>query len=249
MPTQPLGEHIVTAYEDELSQLAQSISEMGGLAEAAVGDATRALLKLDHDLARETVGKDKVIDGLQRVIDERAVSMIARRQPMARDLRVIITSIHVANDLERVGDMAKTIARRTLQIDPRHLLAWLELANLADTPEEAWGYIQQARALEPNHPRVVEAVNIIWPQIQHKAAGGDVPLAQPPFPGAGPDDPGVIRSQLPEPAPPGAEILRFPVDAPPELVDASDAEPPRAEGPLDPDQNDPREDPDSPGQV
>jgi len=117
MPTQPLGEHIVTAYEDELSQLAQSISEMGGLAEAAVGDATRALLKLDHDLARETVGKDKVIDGLQRVIDERAVSMIARRQPMARDLRVIITSIHVANDLERVGDMAKTIARRTLQIE------------------------------------------------------------------------------------------------------------------------------------
>src|SRR5690606_14592764 len=73
--------------------------------------------KLDHALARATVDNDKRIDDMQRRIDEMAVSMIARRQPMARDLRAIITSIHVANDLERVGDMAKTISRRTLQIE------------------------------------------------------------------------------------------------------------------------------------
>jgi len=147
-------------------------------------------------------------------------------------------------------DEARQHFRRTLQIDPRHLLAWLELANLADTPEEAWDYIQQARALEPNHPRVVDAVNIIWPQLQHKAAGGNVPQAQPPFPGAGPDAPGVIRSQLPDPTPPGAETVHFPIDAPPELVDDSDAEPPRTEEPLDQnDPNDPRDDPDSPDQA
>jgi phosphate transport system protein len=112
-----LNEHIVSSYEDELTNLAKLIFEMGGLAEAAVSNATRALLKLDHDLARQTIEADKAIDELQKRIDEIAVSMIARRQPMAADLRAIITSIHVANDLERVGDMAKTISRRTLQIE------------------------------------------------------------------------------------------------------------------------------------
>jgi phosphate transport system protein len=116
MPT-ALNEHIVSSYEDELTALAQSISEMGGEVEAAVGNAVRALLKLDHDLAREVVANDKRIDEMHARLDEFAVSMIARRQPMARDLRAIVTAIHVANDLERVGDMAKTVSRRALQIE------------------------------------------------------------------------------------------------------------------------------------
>ncbi|MDB5506092.1 MAG: PhoU [Devosia sp.] len=111
------SEHIVSSYEDELTDLAQRISEMGGQVEAALANATRALLTLDHPLARETVEGDRRIDEMQRGIDERAVSMIARRQPMASDLRMIITAIHVANDLERVGDMAKTISRRALKIE------------------------------------------------------------------------------------------------------------------------------------
>jgi phosphate transport system protein len=113
----PQSEHIVTSYEEELTQLAHAISEMGGEAEVAVTNATRALLRLDADLARATIARDQAIDAMQRRIDEKAVSMIARRQPMARDLRVIITAIHVAGDLERVGDMAKTISRRALQIE------------------------------------------------------------------------------------------------------------------------------------
>ena len=116
MPTTS-NEHIVSSYEDELTNLAKLIFEMGGMVEAAVSNATRALLKLDHGLARQTIEADKAVDEMQRRIDEIAVSMIARRQPMATDLRAIITSIHVANDLERVGDMAKTISRRTLQIE------------------------------------------------------------------------------------------------------------------------------------
>jgi phosphate transport system protein len=112
-----LNEHIVSSYEDELTNLAKLIFEMGGMVEVAVSNATRALLKLDHGLARNTIDADKAVDEMQKRIDEIAVSMIARRQPMATDLRAIITSIHVANDLERVGDMAKTISRRTLQID------------------------------------------------------------------------------------------------------------------------------------
>jgi phosphate transport system protein len=112
-----LNEHTVASYDEELTNLATLISEMGGMSEAAVSDATRALLKLDHQLARDVIAKDKQIDAMHRQIDDLAVSMIARRQPMAQDLRAIITAIHVAGDLERVGDMAKTIARRTLQIE------------------------------------------------------------------------------------------------------------------------------------
>ncbi|MEP7241687.1 MAG: phosphate signaling complex protein PhoU [Devosia sp.] len=112
-----IHEHTVASYDEELARLATLISEMGGLAEAAVAEATHALLKLDHQLAKDIVARDKEIDALHRQIDDMAVSMIARRQPMALDLRTIITAIHVAGDLERVGDMAKTIARRTLQIE------------------------------------------------------------------------------------------------------------------------------------
>jgi phosphate transport system protein len=112
-----LSEHTVQSYDEELSALSAQISEMGGTVEAAIADATRALLRLDHAAARDVIAHDKRVDDMHRQIDEMAVSMIARRQPMAQDLRAIITAIHVASDLERVGDMAKTIARRTLQIE------------------------------------------------------------------------------------------------------------------------------------
>ncbi len=111
------SEHIVSSYEEELTDLVQSISEMGGEVEVALANATKALLKLDHAMARQTIEADRRIDDMQRRIDEKAVSMIARRQPMASDLRMIITAVHVANDLERVGDMAKTISRRAIKIE------------------------------------------------------------------------------------------------------------------------------------
>jgi phosphate transport system protein len=113
----PHAEHTIGSYDEELTRLAESIAEMGGVVEASISNATLALLKLDQALAQQTVAADKQIDMMQRKIDETAVSMIARRQPVAEDLRAIITSIHVANDLERMGDMAKQIARRSLQIE------------------------------------------------------------------------------------------------------------------------------------
>ena len=113
----PSTEHIVTSYEDELTELARSISEMGGLVEKAIVNATEALIRSDSDLALTTVAADKKIDAMQSEIDDMAVSIIARRQPMAQDLRLVIASIHVANDLERIGDMAKSTARRSTQIE------------------------------------------------------------------------------------------------------------------------------------
>jgi phosphate transport system protein len=110
-------DHIVTSYNEELLALAQAIAEMGGQVEVAIENGTRALLKLDRELADLTIIADQRIDDMQRHIDDMAVSMIARRQPMASDLRAIITSIHVASDLERIGDMAKQLARRSLKLE------------------------------------------------------------------------------------------------------------------------------------
>ena len=112
-----LNEHIVTSYEDELINLNKAISEMGGMVELAITDAANALLKLDHKAAQDVRQYDKKIDGMKDQITEMAVSIIARRQPIAVDLRMVVTAIQVANDLERTGDMAKQLAKRTLQIE------------------------------------------------------------------------------------------------------------------------------------
>ncbi len=115
------SEHIVKSYEDELMELTRLISELGGRVEQAIINATTALTRVDHELARQVVLDDRKVDEIQVQIDEMAVSMIARRQPMAADLRKIVASIHVATDLERIGDMAKNIARRTLEINGQRL--------------------------------------------------------------------------------------------------------------------------------
>jgi phosphate transport system protein len=112
-----LNEHIVTSYEDELTNLNTTISQMGGMVEQAISEAAVALLKLDHKQAQDVRQFDKQIDEMQQRINDAAVSIIARRQPMAADLRMVVTAIQVANDLERTGDMAKQLAKRALQIE------------------------------------------------------------------------------------------------------------------------------------
>ena len=112
-----LNEHIVTSYEDELINLTRAISEMGGMVEQAITDSATALLKLDHTAAQEVRAYDKKIDEMKARITDMAVSIIARRSPAAVDLRMVVTAIQVANDLERTGDMAKQLAKRTQQID------------------------------------------------------------------------------------------------------------------------------------
>ena len=113
-----LNEHIVTSYEDELTNLARLISEMGGMVEQAITDATtRAAQARPRGARRKCAPTTSRSTRCSARIDEIAVSMIARRQPMAADLRMIITAIQVATDLERTGDMAKQLAKRTLQIE------------------------------------------------------------------------------------------------------------------------------------
>jgi phosphate transport system protein len=90
---------------------------MGGLAEKQIGDAIDALSKQDEVLAQRVVDLDNKIDLLQREIEEKAILTIARRQPMAVDLREIVGALRVANDLERIGDLAKNIAKRVPVMD------------------------------------------------------------------------------------------------------------------------------------
>jgi phosphate transport system protein len=111
------SEHIVASFDDELNDLSQKIAEMGGLCEQFVADSVAALVDRDTAKAQRVIAGDQRVDELQKQVEESAVLMIARRQPMARDLREIMAAIHIANDLERVGDLAKNTAKRVVAIE------------------------------------------------------------------------------------------------------------------------------------
>jgi phosphate transport system protein len=111
-----MGEHIVSSYDADLEKLRRSISEMGGIAEKMMTDASHALVRRDTDIAQAVIAADKRLDALQREIEERAILMIAQRQPLAIDLRETVSAMRVANDLERIGDLAKNVAKRVLAI-------------------------------------------------------------------------------------------------------------------------------------
>ena len=112
-----MPEHTAKAFDVDLQELTRMVAEMGGLAEKQIADAVDALARRDADRAQRTVASDPSIDALQAEIEERAVLTIARRQPMAVDLREIVGALRVANDLERIGDLAKNIGKRVLALD------------------------------------------------------------------------------------------------------------------------------------
>jgi phosphate transport system protein len=111
--------HIVKLFDEELKYLKTRIAGMGGHAERMVEQAITALVNLDPGLAAKVVQDDAVLDEGQREIDDRAVLIIAKRQPMADDLREIIGAIRISSDLERVGDLGKNIAKRVNAITDR----------------------------------------------------------------------------------------------------------------------------------
>lgn len=113
--------HTVRSYDQDLSFLAGKIAEMGGHAERMVEQSIQALVKGDGKLAQTVIADDNFLDVAQREIDEKAISTIARRQPMSIDLREIIGAIRISNDLERIGDMGKNIAKRSYAVaESRH---------------------------------------------------------------------------------------------------------------------------------
>lgn len=110
--------HIVTAFSEELEQLSASLIEMGGLAEAMVRDTIRAITGRNAPLAQTVIDRDVEMDRLERGVERMVVRILALRQPMAADLRNVIGAIKLADTIERIGDLAKDMCRRSL-----HLLA------------------------------------------------------------------------------------------------------------------------------
>jgi phosphate transport system protein len=111
-----MNEHIVKSYEDELNSLAAECVRMGGLCEAQVADAVSAVVKRNQELASSVVARDDKLDEAERDIERKTIRLIALRQPVADDLRRAVAAMKVANNLERCGDLAKNIAKRTLVI-------------------------------------------------------------------------------------------------------------------------------------
>ncbi|MFB9978793.1 phosphate signaling complex protein PhoU [Mesorhizobium kowhaii] len=130
--------HIMSAYDEELKYLSKRIAAMGGHAERMVEQAVAALVNADPGLAQKVIRDDAVLDEGQREIDDKAIIIIAKRQPMATDLREIVGAIRISADLERVGDLGKNVAKRVAAVtdgrQPTSLFRGLEaLANLALT--------------------------------------------------------------------------------------------------------------------
>jgi phosphate transport system protein len=125
-----MTDHTAKAFDVDLRELTRMVSEMGHVVEKQLADALDALANLNSELGQRAIAFDPHVDALQHEIEEKAVLTIARRQPMAIDLREIIGAIRIANDLERVGDLAKDIGKRVLSLsddlNPANLILSVE---------------------------------------------------------------------------------------------------------------------------
>ncbi len=109
-----MNTHIVKTYDEELDQLSAEVVLMGGLAESQVADAVEAVARRDVALAQSVVQRDHRLDELERDLERKCIRLIALRQPMADDLRRTVAAMKTANSLERIGDLAKNIAKRAV---------------------------------------------------------------------------------------------------------------------------------------
>jgi len=109
-------DHIVSSFDEDLGRLNGIIAEMGGLAERQLADAVDALTRRDVELAQQVIDADKRIDLLEEEVDNFTIQVLALRQPMADDLRAVVVALKMAANLERIGDYAKNVAKRTLTL-------------------------------------------------------------------------------------------------------------------------------------
>jgi phosphate transport system protein len=135
-------EHTDRQYEEQLRTLRRELLEMGRAVEKRIGEAIRALIERDSDLAKEVIDGDRLIDQMEISIDDHCVQILARRQPVASDLRTVTTGLKLVTDLERIGDLAVHISERAIElIDEPPLKPYVDLPNMADT---AQGMVREA---------------------------------------------------------------------------------------------------------
>ena len=156
-------DHTTRAFDTDLQELARKIAQMGLLDGEQIADAIDALVKRDIALAKRVIAADDRIDALQREIEEKAVATIARRQPMAIDLREIIGALRISNDLERVGDLAENIAKRVLLLTEEFRIheVVLQLQHMVELVRD-----QLARVLESYERRDTAAALDVWRKDQ-----------------------------------------------------------------------------------
>ncbi len=124
-------EHIVKSYEQELHRLRSLITEMGGLVESEVALACQAVIDRDDAAAASVVEADPKVDALEQQIQQFVIRMLALRQPMAQDLRLIVAGLRITGDLERIGDYAANVAKRSMVLGQFTLpFALTGLANM-----------------------------------------------------------------------------------------------------------------------
>ena len=152
-------DHTVRSFDAELEQLDRHISEMGGIAEKMLADAMDALATMNVELAQKVIATDVRLDALQRTVEDMAVRTLARRQPVAVDLRDVVGVIRISADLERIGDQAKNIAKRAAKIAgesriPRAVIGLRSMHDLAAT--------QLNDVLDAYAQRDVERAKAVW---------------------------------------------------------------------------------------
>jgi phosphate transport system protein len=122
---EPMAEHTVRSYAEELRRLREMVARMGGLAERQVADATTALVRRDAEMATEVMGRDAAIDALEREIENFSIRLLALRQPVGQDLRLVVAALKISHDIERIGDYARNAAKRAIVVSQQPALGSL----------------------------------------------------------------------------------------------------------------------------
>jgi phosphate transport system protein len=141
-----MPEHTVRSYEEELRRLRDMLVRMGGLAERQVADSTEALVRRDTDLAAEVVQRDLQLDALEREVDGFCVRILALRQPVGADLRLVVAAMKICHDLERIGDYARNAAKRAIVVAALPTLGSLN------------GFTRMARLVQQNLKDAIDAL-------------------------------------------------------------------------------------------
>jgi phosphate transport system protein len=138
-------QHTVKSYEQELKRLRNMITEMGGLVENQVSMAAEAIMESDNDAAGSAVEQDPKVDQMERDVEQFVIRLLALRQPVADDLRHVIAALKITADLERVGDYAANIAKRSIVLEQFQI------------PFSLTGFSHMSRLVQDNLKNVIDA--------------------------------------------------------------------------------------------
>jgi phosphate transport system protein len=155
-----MTDHTVKAFSEKLEALTTTIAQMGGMAEAQLANAIEGIAKRDTHLAESAVGGDKQIDQLQQAVEDQALKLLALRQPMAVDLRETLAAIKIASELERIGDLAKNIAKRAIVLNREPAIRLTQ--SLARMGRQSLAQLKQV--LDAYSDRDASAAEAVWKQ-------------------------------------------------------------------------------------